>query len=51
MAHRISLFDVTNVTLSKPITQHRDDGTQFKTQDIKVETDDGNFDIVLFLKD
>ena len=51
MAHRISLFDVTNVTLSKPMTQHRDDGTPFKTQDITVEARDGNINLTLFLKD
>lgn len=52
MAHDITMFRVTRVTLSKPKLLQPDDKTRkpFKTQKVTIESDDGNMQLTLFLK-
>ena len=50
MAHNITMFDVTDITLSKPKTIKRKDNTAFKTQTITIKSDRGNITLTLFLK-
>lgn len=47
MVHSINIFDVTNVTLSKPSNKgHK----TFETQTMEIKSDKGNMTLTLFLK-